>query len=97
MMGVVQGDENDTFLNVGAGCLLIWNSLVGVGSFRECCQTHHPIEEFADVKKFEAVNIVLYAAVARFVREEEQWLAAQFGTQWAGYAGSVGRIFPRLW
>jgi protein-S-isoprenylcysteine O-methyltransferase Ste14 len=42
------------------------------------------------------VSVVLYDAITRFVKEEEQWLASKFGRSWTDYAARVGRIFPRL-
>ena len=42
-------------------------------------------------------SIALYAAVSYFVKDEEQWLEAQFGAQWTEYSGRTGRIFPQLW
>lgn len=44
-----------------------------------------------------AVSPAIYAATVIFVKEEEAWLAMQFGARWEDYARRVGRVFPKVW
>ena len=44
-----------------------------------------------------AASLVLYAAASFFVKQEEQWLAQNFGDEWDKYTNQVGRFFPKVW